>query len=171
MSRNDLRSWRRHLAACANTNSIYRVIICTKQNKLITQQSFVLRSTRPNIHYVSDCYLPWQLLSSKRFRLRRVDPLLTNVRGSGIPGSRNQCHKCGLGGNVNKWVGFGGTLKTSILGAKGGQKRGQKRVKNPPFWDPEFVQIAQPDWGKKSPILVPINSAISRFWGFLTPPD
>jgi len=43
------------------------------------------------------------------------------------------------------WVGNRG-LKNPEKGVKkGGQKGGQKRVKNPPFWDPEFVQIAQPD--------------------------
>src|SRR3954470_17861228 len=81
----------------------------------------------PTFTTVSDCNLPWQLLSSKTFRLRRVDPLLTNVRGSGIPGSRNQCHKFGLGGNVDKLGGFWGVLKTPILGSKRGSKKGSKR--------------------------------------------
>jgi len=48
-----------------------------------------------------------------------------------------------LGGNVNKWVGFGGTLKTPILGSKRGSKKGSKKgSKNgqkPPFLGPPKV--------------------------------
>ena len=43
------------------------------------------------------------------------------------------------------WLGTG-VLKTPKKGSFWGVKKGVKKgVKNPPFWDPEFVQIAQPD--------------------------
>ena len=139
MSRNDLRSWRRHPSFLSYKNTHPSHETCTK---LLIHYTTIIRPAEqpvPTFTPVSDCYLPWQLLSSKRFRLRRVGPLLTNVRGSGITGSRNQCHKCGLGTKMSKlWVGNRG-LKNPEKGVeKGVQNRGQKRVKKPPFLGPRI---------------------------------
>ena len=98
----------------------------------------------PTFTPVSDCYLPWQLLSSERFRLRRVDPLLTTcswflksrVHETNVinVGWEPKCQNCGLGTGV---------LKTPKKGVKkGGQKGGQNRGQKPPLLGPQNVHIS-----------------------------
>jgi hypothetical protein len=104
-------------------------------------------ATRPNIHY------RFGLLSSlATAKLRKIPTassgssahnmfvvLESRVHETNVinVGWEPKCQNCGLGTGV---------LKTPKKGSKKGVKKGVKKgSKNPPFWDPEFVQIAQPD--------------------------
>src|SRR3954470_15716817 len=88
----------------------------------------------PTFTTVSDCNLPWQLLSSKISDCVEWNHCSQNVRGFKLPGSRNQCHKCGLGTNVDKLGGFWGYLKSPILGSKRGSKKGSKKGQKTPLF-------------------------------------